>query len=368
MSQDALDDTVIVPGPSKERLNQRQLLDYQEIRREFIEWLLHLGKNPDRAVGYSESTVRQTAYRTDQFFRAVWDERGYTTDVTSEDADAYIRDLTYSDASESHKSNTQKSLLRLFRWRVHTRGGSEWEPPYAFSSGDATRPRDYFTRSERRQLREAALEYGSIPGYNDLTPEQRDRWKGYLAQRFGKPKSDVRPADWERANGWQTPTLVWVSLDCGLRPIEVERAVTSWVDIDNGVLRIPKEQSSKNVDNWIVSLQSRTVRALDRWLTERRAYDRYTGTDALWLTRHGNPYRSQSLRHVLHRLCDLADISTKGRSLSWYSIRASTATYMTHEEDLAAAQAQLRHKSPTTTMRYDQAPIESRRDALDRMG
>lgn len=37
------------------------------------------------------------------------------------------------------------------------------------------------------------------------------------------------------------------------------------------------------------------------------------------------------------------------------------------EEDLAAAQSQLRHKSPRTTMRYDQTPVEDRQDALDRM-
>jgi hypothetical protein len=41
---------------------------------------------------------------------------------------------------------------------------------------------------------------------------------------------------------------------------------------------------------------------------------------------------------------------------------------MTREEGLAAAQAQLRHKSQRTTMRYDQVPVEDRKDALDRMG
>ena len=41
---------------------------------------------------------------------------------------------------------------------------------------------------------------------------------------------------------------------------------------------------------------------------------------------------------------------------------------MTREQGLAAAQAQLRHKSPETTMRYDQAPVEDRRNALNRMG
>ena len=54
--------------------------------------------------------------------------------------------------------------------------------------------------------------------------------------------------------------------------------------------------------------------------------------------------------------------------MSWYTIRHSVGTHMTREEDLAAAQAQLRHQSPETTMKYDQTPVEDRRDALDRMG
>ena len=54
--------------------------------------------------------------------------------------------------------------------------------------------------------------------------------------------------------------------------------------------------------------------------------------------------------------------------MSWYAIRHSVGTYMTREEDLAATQAQLRHKSKKTTMQYDQVPVEDRRDALNRMG
>jgi integrase len=106
---------------------------------------------------------------------------------------------------------------------------------------------------------------------------------------------------------------------------------------------------------------------LRRWLDERPMYDLYDGTDTLWLSREGNPYRSSSLKYILHRLCEIAGISTETRSLTWYSIRHSTGTYMTREEDLAAAQAQLRHKSPQTTMKYDQTPPEDRRNALDRM-
>ena len=41
---------------------------------------------------------------------------------------------------------------------------------------------------------------------------------------------------------------------------------------------------------------------------------------------------------------------------------------MTKERGLAAAKAQLRHSNPMTTMKYDQVPVEDRREALDKMG
>ena len=162
--------------------------------------------------------------------------------------------------------------------------------------------------------------------------------------------------------------MTWTSLDAGLRPVEVERAKTTWVDVENQVLRIPREESSKNSENWIVGITERTAKALSRWLDEREMYERYEENDALWLTREGNPYQTSSLRDLLKRLCDLAGIPTENRKMSWYAIRHSVGTYMTREEDLAAAQAQLRHKSEQTTMKYDQTPVEDRRDDLDRMG
>jgi len=144
--------------------------------------------------------------------------------------------------------------------------------------------------------------------------------------------------------------------------------VTSWVDLANGALRIPKEDSAKSSEHWVVGLRNRTTKLLERWISERKAYEKYDDTEALWLTREGNPYSSQSLIYLLERLCETAGIPTSNRSLSWYSVRHSVGTYMTREEDLAAAQTQLRHKSEQTTMKYDQTPVEDRRDALDRMG
>lgn len=95
-------------------------------------------------------------------------------------------------------------------------------------------------------------------------------------------------------NGWKVPSLVATSLDAGLRPIEVARACVQWVDAANDVLRVPKEDSSKNRENWVVSLQSRTSQMLARRVDERQAYPDYEETDQL----HGKP-QNQFLFHIL---------------------------------------------------------------------
>ncbi|MFC7074235.1 tyrosine-type recombinase/integrase [Halovenus rubra] len=365
-----LDGITVVTEPSEKILNNRQLSDYEHQRKDCLEWLLTFGKNPDKVDGYAFETVRARAYRMDMFYRWVWESEGrYVADVDHEHADDWMEELAYQDKSNAHKDNCQKAVQMLLKWRHHEHGLNEWKPEIRFNSGaSSSQPRDFLTREERSKIREAALEYGSVPSYNSLTPEERDRWRAYLAQRFEKPKSEISPDDWNRANGWKIPSLVFTSLDAGLRPIEAARATSAWVDVENEVLRIPKEESSKNRDNWIVGLQSRTADMLHRWLVQRETIPMYDNTEALWLTRQENPYRSRALKHLLSRLCELAEIETEERSLSWYAIRHSVGTYMTREEGLAAAQAQLRHSSPQTTMKYDQVPVEDRQDALDRMG
>ena len=140
--------------------------------------------------------------------------------------------LARKDASGARKANCQKALKSLYKWRHHERGGSAWEPSIRFSEGQASQPKDYLTREERVQIREAALEYGSVPTYSNLSLTEQDRWRTHLAQRFEKSKDDIVPADWERANGLKIPSLVWTSLDAGLRPVEVERARPEWVDTE----------------------------------------------------------------------------------------------------------------------------------------
>jgi len=361
-----------VPEPSRDLLSERELVDYAEHRTQMLKWALALGKNPEKAKGYAKTTVDGYAYRLDLFYRWVWQEYdGYTTAISHDHADDFVQHLVHKDSSEEDKASHVKAIKMLFRWRAWDFDeDADWEPSVTFSSGNAsnTNPPDFLSKDERQQVREAVLEHGSVPSYSNLDPEERDRWKAHLAQRFEKPKSEVTPDDFERANGWKWPSLIWTALDTGLRPIEVKRANVRWVDVKNKVLRIPKEESSKNRDNWIVSITDRTAAALQRWLNERETYEKYDDSDALWLNRNGNRYQHYSLNRRFRDLCEVADIPTENRDLTFYSIRHSVATYMAREEGLAAAQSQLRHKSEQTTMRYDQTPIEDLRDALNKIG
>lgn len=358
-----------VPAPTRRRLNERQLVAYESHMERLRKWMLNLGKQPETATGYAAGTVRCRMYRIDQFYRWIWDQRRFTTSATHDDADEYIQELAYTDESRTHKQNVVKAIKSLFKWAHYEQGGDLWDCDIQFYGGDgASQPRDFFTRDERSRLREAALSYGSVPHYNSLPSDDRREWKRLLAQRFGVPMSDVGRAEFDRANGYKVPSLVYTGLDAGLRPVEVKRSTLRWIDVDNAILRVPAEESAKGEEHWTVSLRQDTAELLRRWKEERAMYDVYAGSDSIWLTREGNPYESNSLCYLLLRLCDEAGIDTDHWEVSWYSIRHSVGTYMTREEDLTAAGSQLRHESPQTTMKYDNISIEDRRDALDRTG
>ncbi|WP_135536149.1 tyrosine-type recombinase/integrase [Halostella pelagica] len=368
-SRDQVEDIVVVPEASEQYLNQRQLEDYREHRVNLIKWLRHLGKDPEKAEGYAYDTARQRCYKIDQFYRWIWDREGYTLHATVEHADKFTKELVYEEHSNTHKAAVQKAVKTLFKYLNHEKARSiDWEPDIKFTNGGSNthQVRDFLTGDERRRLKQAVLEYGSIPHYNSVEPRERSRWKAYLAQRFEKPKQEVTKEDWNRANGWKYPSIVYASMDAGFRPKEVGRAKVSWLDLENNLFRIPKEESTKNTENWHVALSDRASNILRKWLSERENYDKYRGTGALWLTRYGNPYGSESLNRLLKKLCEEAGIPTKNRDITWYSIRHSVGTQMSRDQGPAAVQQQLRQRSKEMAVRYDQAPVEDRQDTVNK--
>jgi hypothetical protein len=75
-SDPGFDGLPVVPGPSEEVLNPRQLQDYRSQREDCFTWLLTFGKNPDKAEGCAFETVSNRGSRMDQFYRWVWEQEG----------------------------------------------------------------------------------------------------------------------------------------------------------------------------------------------------------------------------------------------------------------------------------------------------
>jgi len=147
----------------------------------FLSWLFNIGKDPESAEGYSPYTVYGTNYWTARFDRWVWNRHdGYHIPPSYEDAKAYLQELAYSDKSQTVKRKAQEGLRRYSRWLSHEHGHDKWEFEYSFD-GSGNQPRNYLTRDERRQIRRAALEEGSIPSYESLTVAEREQWGDYIA-------------------------------------------------------------------------------------------------------------------------------------------------------------------------------------------
>lgn len=280
-----------------------------------------------------------------------------------------MRHLATTQLKESTKCYYQKSAQTLFKWKRDERGSDlEWEPEIEYSDPSTNyQPRDYLTEQDRRRMREAAMSYGSVPHYNSVTPEERDRWKTYLAQLLQKPKNQVNRRDFEKANSFKYTSMIYATLDAGLRPCEIERANVQWVDTENAVLRIPREQASKNRENWIVPVKPETASILKHWKEERQQREKYDGRDALWLTKYGNRYNKDSFRKVFRSVAKEAELDLENRDLSPYSIRHSTATFVAEKGGLATAAQQCRHKSKRTTQKYEHSSVKRQVDAVNKI-
>jgi integrase len=360
-----------------EILNSKQLLVFDNKLENIYDWMVDRGKDPEGLEGLAEQTANNYIDRLDSVFRIVWDLRNNIVLVLSHDlCDEFCRGLKQDEITgnngepydRSSKRRRINAIQKYHEYRADLGNGQVWDPPYTIVDKHHNPP-DHFTKEERRQLREVTLEYGTIPSYSDCSPEQRDELKAYLAQKIDKPKEEVTPDDWKQNNtSWKIPSLIFVSLDTGFRPCEVERAVDGWVRLDKGALYIPKESASKSSENWEVSLREDTIEILHRWMNEKENLIKYDGRDELWLTREQNPYSSASLNTLLDNLCAEAGIDQQNRDISWMSIRHSVGKYMTSEGSIAETKEQLRHKSVESTLQYTHPLLEDRQNTLDKIG
>ncbi|RCU48346.1 hypothetical protein DU504_14170 [Haloplanus salinus] len=116
---DRYDGIILVPAPTRQRLNEKQRVNYRDHRRRFVRWLLAFGKDPDTAEGYARDVVERRAHDTEAFYRWVWDHRadGYTTVITTDQADELVEE--YADAEHRReRREIENRVLAETVWQV----------------------------------------------------------------------------------------------------------------------------------------------------------------------------------------------------------------------------------------------------------
>jgi len=348
-------DYPIVAQKNKDKLNTfgpRAIEDYTQNKEDLIRWLLTVGRNPFKKLGYSPETVRKSHYKIEKTYRWLWKDKGrYCWRFQPQRATEYLDYLVrFTDTKEPQIVEYEKALKILFSyWTETTDSTIDWKYDRTLAS-TYNSEKDYFRPTELRALYETSLSYNTIK--NAGSTQKRAEMAGILARRFNTSIENITEEHFKRANSWKIPSLVSTSNDLGLRPREIEIAKTYWVDIENNLIRIPEDESVKSSSSWQCAISSQTAAALRRWLEERETYEVYEDTDQLWLNDDAGPYNNRSVNYLLDKLMTDSDINEGQRNLTWYSIRHGVATLWANNEGVQHAQEQLRHEKPKTTMEY----------------
>jgi hypothetical protein len=69
---------VAVSEKSTKKLSEKEKTDYREYRKKLLKYLIEIGKNPEKAEGYSPYSVKTTGSRLARFDRWMWERNdGY---------------------------------------------------------------------------------------------------------------------------------------------------------------------------------------------------------------------------------------------------------------------------------------------------
>lgn len=363
-------------GPDREQVERDLVAYYDWMRRE---GKVSKKQNSERRKPLAKGTVDNYHYHIDRAFRLVIDrlDPADKTHLTHDQADLIVKWLDENEIrkrsgepfSASTKRKMVNALQKYFEWRcLSGEADKKWESNIEFSD-DQYEKTDRLSFTERAMIREAATEHHALPGYYDVDDERRDEINATVAQRLGKPKDELEPMDWERADvSNKIGSLVNVGLDVGITPIEVEEAREDWYDPKKNELTIPEEYASKDRSTSTQPLTESTGRLLRAWLHERRHYEEYDETDRIWLNNEGNPYNSSNLCYLVRRLCDEVGIDHENRKIVWYSLRHNLGQTVREVADLAEASEHLRHSGLEITHDlYSEASVEKRRHTLEKI-
>jgi integrase len=350
-------------------LNNRQTEIYKSKLEGFADYLLTQGKVPKKNIGYSEGSVSKKLSRFNRLMKWTWNNSGNASIEFSTSKGEAVNQALETDSlrkfnGKRYADGTKRKFNDVLRnWFAFQ--SVEWEPEYEFQDKEPQNQPDPFRKDELKQLWEASLTFKSIPSYNNLTPQERSRWKAHLAQEFGKPKQEVQPDDWDRINNcWKIPSIVRTTRSQGWRPALIGRMEVDWYDPDSQTIYIPKGEAPKNDSSWSSELTREGALALENWLEQRKLNELYDGREEIWLTREGNPYSSATLNDLLDKLIEEAGIIERGRKIVWYSFRHAVGTYVYDEyKSREIVAEQLRQKSKESASKYIHPLPETKREA-----
>lgn len=360
-----------IPDSMSSELTSLEIEMYENWRDDLAEWAHMRGKNPLFGEGYSASVVESRIYQIDDFSEWVFNNYAFTTSFQKEMANAYWNRVLLPNDNKLGTNRKRANSIQL----IYKKRGDEWNIPNStevyqqINKKDATGFTDWLRKDELDQIKHASLRAYATPNREEMTADEEEEWAAHIAQQLRKPRSELTDEDWEnRANSYKIPSMVYVSCDVGFRPAEIERARVQWFKgtLDEGEITIPKEESTKNSDNWHCALSDESVRLMRAWLDEREKISKYENTDEVWLTREGNPYDSDSLRRpILQNLMDEAGIDRDHRESGWYMIRRGIGTKLGKKKRIEAVMSQLRITSPKTAKRYIRHDTDSLKDWLN---
>ncbi|WP_257300780.1 site-specific integrase [Haloarchaeobius sp. FL176] len=366
-----------IPGIRRslqKNLNQMEFQMFEDWRLAFARWAYDRGKNPKRREGYAYNSMWDIMNRVEKFCEWLYFGREigtdydgevierdgtFTIDFTKDHLDRYWYDLlTNGNRLDSNRRTINNAQLVL-KYR-----GVDWKIPdseevYRDIHQQESDPgfTDWHRDHELKALKAASLKLHVIPDREKMSEEEQDKWAAHLAQRLEKPKYELEDEDWETVN-WKIPSLVHLSCDVGFRPCEIVASRVQWLHTKNendAYLRIPREEDSKaGKRNRECRISPETARVINYWLDKRAELPEYEDTDAIWLTKEGNPYGSASLRRqVLMRLQREVGIDLETRENGWYMIRRGVGTDIINKGgSITLLMRQLRINRYETAERY----------------
>ena len=262
---------------------------------------------------------------------------------------------------------------RAYRGRV--RGFLEWladhpRPDDPLSAGHA---RDYAVRDYKLYLK---TERGAKPSSVNLTLAALDHFYRFLGagqpsvRREDMPQQAPRALEpgeqrdflraVERRPSARDRALARLLFYTGLRLSEVAalRLDDVFVSARKGKVIV---RSGKGETYREVPLMGEVREALDGWLAERRERFPETASDALFLSRRGQPLSTRAIDLVLRKLADDA-----GLELSAHTLRHTCLTNLVRRgNDLVLVAELAGHKRLETTRRYTRPSVADREAAME---